>query len=157
MAQMSYVLRGWGRPVGLLVGCLTLSLFMGPLLAILGRRGSFLFDDIGASIINAAYSYFVDNLFMLLASLTLIWWWLTFAKYRSCIAFALAGIANCGYPFFLLFGRYLAFTDEVTLSDWAFGSGLIAAFSVAGAVPMLLLHLSAYRRAPTTSANVDTL
>ena len=149
MTRKSYTLRPWGRPIGLFVGCLTLSLFVGPLSALLGWGSTLSSAALGASIMVAAYSYFVDNLLMLAASFALIWWWLTFVKYRSRTAFAFAGVVSAGYPLFLQFGKYLAFADGATAEDWAIVAAVIAAFSLSGAVSMLLLHLCAYRRVPS--------
>ena len=145
--RRSYGLRPWGRPAGLIAGMTVSALTFGPLAAFLAQGSSFL-DGFGATaVVVAASDFLADNAMYLVAQFILVWWWLSFVKYRSRSAFALTGLVLAAYPIALIFGRNLAFGPAQSADVLLIIGAVIAAYAMAGVLSMLALHFVAYRRA----------
>lgn len=144
--KRTYRLRPWGRPIGIAVGALMAALTSGPLAAFLSRGGAFL-DSLGVFVVlSASFDYFAENAIFVVLQLMIVWWWLSFVKYRSRTAFALTGLVLSAYPVSLFIGRNIAFGEMPGADVLLIVGGIVAAHGLAGALPMLALHFAAYRR-----------
>lgn len=131
----------------MIAGIVVSAFTFGPLDAFLSRSSSFLESLSATSVVIAASEYLVEHALYLVAQFVLVWWWLSFVKYRSRTAYALTGLVLAAYPVALIIGRNLAFGPAQGVDVFLMVGAIILAFAMAGMFSMLALHFAAYRRA----------
>lgn len=102
-------------------------------------------EQAASRFLNAASDHFWRGLLLQIVFVRVLWFWFDFMRYGRRRTYFALGVVFAGYPSMLLFGQIAVFQDR-SGEHWATYAVVVLCYSLIGAMSLLALHLTAYRR-----------